>query len=135
MSIPNPTPTPTKDVANAASLAEKEAITTLANNSFITNANLQIANAQALGKFYIQCEKLPHIHYQTLIDYFQGLGYSIFIPYFAVGNPAQLVGEFWEQYWEFPNVLSAISRKNDLITISWQTNPHLPLFYPSEDLV
>jgi hypothetical protein len=120
--------TPTAAEAQTVSTANNEALTNAANDLFIINANLQIANAELLGHFFVQCEKRPHVDFAYIISYYRGLGYNVYVPFFTVGNPAQLVGTFWDDYWQAPNAISLISRKKDLITISWLPYPVRPIF-------
>lgn len=116
--------TPTKSTSNTDASADLLALQTAANNRFIDQANLVIAQQTAMGKFLAYAETFENCDINALVQYFQGLGYNVFFPdQFKTtgtqGQPAVLFGPSWTSFWVNgglpPNLTNPIR-----LAISWQ---------------
>jgi hypothetical protein len=83
--------------ANANSIAAMTELQTAANNEFIAQAAQAIANAEALGIYYVVLTTFKNCNIINLQNYFQGLGYLVSYPYSLIANSPQPV-QTYEDY-------------------------------------
>lgn len=111
---------PTKDQTNAAAVAAEEARITAGNERFIDDAEVIIARAASQGRFKASLYTNADVDLSEILDYFQGLGYSMSLPQCnSFGTqPAQLFGECWENFW---NNHSCVCRCKEpcMVTLYW----------------
>jgi hypothetical protein len=88
--------------ALAAQKAAKTAQTAADNALFICDANKQIRDAIALGKFYISSTTFGSVNPRDIYQYYTALGYDVDFPDLIQGQrfqPSDLFGEFWVNFW------------------------------------
>ena len=111
--------TPTESASNLAAKAAQTALEMAANNEFIAQATLVIADAVSQGQYIAYLYSIPGMNFQTIFTYFQGLGYVIGNPESQVGQlgPAALFGSFWQDFWA--NIAPQIPLTPTKLFISW----------------
>lgn len=112
--------TPTQATSLAAATAAETALETAANNEFIAQATLCIADAVSQGKQIEYLYSIPGINFQAIFTYFNGLGYVIGNPSCLNTQlgPAALFGIFWNDYW-FHTFPQRPSQEPIKLFISW----------------
>lgn len=122
---------PNSTTAYANSLASLTTIQTAADDLFISDAAEAIAQANALGKYFVVLTTTKDCNILAIQTYFTGLGYHLF--YLDLPNPslahqpAELFGQFWFCYWS-NNCVPPYVRNPQRIRISW--NPQNICIYP-----
>jgi hypothetical protein len=123
--------TPTESESNLAAQAAQMALETAANNEFIAQATLVIADAVSQGQYIAYMYSIPGMNFQTIFLYFQALGYvignpaAILAPLSNINDPyninfpgpAALFGSFWFDYWN--NVSPTLPNYPIRLFISW----------------
>ncbi|CAK0741487.1 hypothetical protein CCP1ISM_130009 [Azospirillaceae bacterium] len=114
-------PTPSESASNLAAKAAQTALETAANDEFIAQATLVIADAVSQGQFIAYMYSIPGMNFQTIFLYFQELGYVIGNPESQTGQlgPAALFGIFWQNYWN--NVSPQMPLTPTKLFIAWST--------------
>jgi hypothetical protein len=112
--------TPTQAASLAAAIAAETALQEAANNEFIMQATLCIADAVSQGKQIEYLYSIPGMNFQTVFLYFQNLGYIIGNPSSMNTQlgPAELFGFFWNAYW-FHTFSKHPSREPIKLFIAW----------------
>lgn len=93
-----------KSQAESDSTTEHDTLVAAANARFIADADVQIQEAIAQGKFWINCTTFEaDLDPKAVFDYYAGLGYSVAFPDYSHHDlsqqPAQLFGAFWTNFW------------------------------------
>lgn len=98
--------TPSKAASNAASTTDLAALQADANARFIADANVLIDEATAQGKFFVYMTSFQYVDLEYINTYFFNLGYRVSFPdaNLTHGQPAELFGEFWDQFWQHNGV-------------------------------
>lgn len=92
----------TNAISNAAAVAAQLAKEAVANQEFIDNADLAIADAITMGKFEVYLFSVKYMNFQDILDYYLALDYVIGMPSCQSWNrcqPSNLFGQFWVDYW------------------------------------
>jgi hypothetical protein len=117
-----PTP-PLASVAKTDSEADLTALKDAANQNFINDAIVAIAQANANGQFEVFMTTHEYCDVRYLAKYFQNLGYSINFPEYPWthgGQPAELFGQAYIDYWEFQLTYMVRDMKNPIrIGFGW----------------
>lgn len=112
-----------KSQAESESTTEHDALVAAANQRFIDDADAQIQEAIAQGKFFVNCTTFDaNIDPKAIFDYYAALGYGVSFPDYSHHDlsqqPAQLFGAFWSNFWN--NELVPAGMKLPLrIVIGW----------------
>lgn len=110
---------PSENASNIAATTAQAALQTAANNEFIAEATLVIADAVKQGQFISYMYSIPGMNFQTIFAYFQGLGYIIGNADVTLSTlgPAALFGQFWTDYWN--NVTPIMPNYPIKVFVSW----------------
>lgn len=124
--------TPTASAAQASSLASLTTLQTAADNTFIADANAQIATANTLGKYFITLTTTIYCNIVNIQNYFRNLGYNVIYldmpnPNLNPFNPAELFGAYYFAYWQGSGVPFGVHNPQRIM-LTW--NPPNPNPYP-----
>lgn len=112
----------TRDQANSEAKAARSAIQIAADNQFIANVDLQIAEAIAQGNFRISAVTSENVSLHIIFNYYADLGYFVSFPDYPANlniQPVELFGQYWNDYWL--HLLSLYPIRNPArINISWR---------------
>lgn len=77
-------------------------ITSVANQSFIEEADAAIQQAISRGEFFVSLVASKEVSPKDISDYYSNLGYSVGFSNFTqngLHNPSRLFGQAWQDYW------------------------------------
>lgn len=117
MSIPRSTAETNAQIAD-------DAIEAAANARFIAAADIQIAEAIAQGRFWVDCITTDHIGIRTVFQYYANLGYGVSLPDYPTNlalQPAELFGAYWINFWSNGGFLPHLIKKPYRLLITWKT--------------
>lgn len=103
-----------------------DALTAAANARFIAAADIQITEAIAQGKFYVNCLTEDAIDPKTVFQYYADLGYGVAFPDYPTNlslQPAELFGPYWINFWSNGGFIPQNLKKPYRLIISWKTPP------------
>lgn len=106
---------PLASVANVDSTTDHDALVAAANQQFIDQTVVAIANATTNGKFEVFMTTFQNCDFNLLATYFQNLGYTVIFPDFPPfdgSQPAQLFGDFWIAYWDNQLIPTGMKPRN-----------------------
>ena len=130
-----------RNTAYANSQAALQARLTAGDTGFITNVDIQIAEACALGHFEITALTNLNVSIINVYTYYTNLGYNVYFPDYAnqngqtlpsiINNPSNFFGYNWVQYWLNAITLYRITNPAR-ITVGWRSysppaNPEGPV--------
>ncbi len=116
---------PARSVAQSETDTTYDAIVAAANAQFIAEVEVLINQAIEQGKYNLHLTTPPNVDPMYVNTYFFNLGYTISFPDALTinGQPAQLFGELYEQWWNNGGIPKIQSPTR--VIINWQ-NPLTP---------
>lgn len=111
---------PDKNTANAETLADLAVLQDAANAKFILLVTDLINDAISKGSYQVSVNSFEYCDLDYLTKYFANLGYAVAFPDSLSfnGQPAQLFGQAWFDYWRIVGAPPGIKNPARII-ISW----------------